>query len=156
MIAKPEKGPSGIERDLDVLFTATGALRELASDPETAQDGSRIYDFNVRWGTLMSGRLIRLEHYHRAGELTEEQERRYRELRRELKDATPTIESLGISRPTVPLEVGSQEGGREKALLVEKVEEAADKLRSPEKKRTRKKAAVDKGVGEPGVKKGQS
>jgi hypothetical protein len=145
MNAKLEKRPSGIERDLDMLFAATGALRELASDPEKAQDGSKIYDFNVRWGMLMSGRLIRLEHYHRAGELTEEQERRYLELRCELKDAMPMIESLGVSRPTVPLEVSSQERGREK-----------DRVRSPQKKRTRKKPAVDKGVGEPGVKKGQS
>ena len=144
MNAKLEKGPSGIERDLDMLFAATGALRELASDPEKAQDGSKIYDFNVRWGTLMAGRLIRLEHYHREGELTEKQEGRYSELRRKLKDAMPMIESLGVSRPTVPLEVDGQEGGREK-----------ERMRRPEKERTRKKPAVDKGAGEPGVKKGQ-
>lgn len=139
-------GIPGIERDLGMLFTGIGALRELASDPEKAQDGSRIYDFNVRWGTLMSGRLIRLEHYHRSGELTGDQERCYRELKRELQGATPMIESLGISRPTVPLgedkskdeskspKGGRREGERRKALLVEKLEEIAGKLRSPEKK----------------------
>jgi hypothetical protein len=98
------KGPPGIERDLGMLFAATEALRELASDSQRAQDGSKIYDFNVRWGVLMSGRLMRLEHYYRAGDLTEDQEQRYQELRRELEDATPSIECLGISRPTVPLE----------------------------------------------------
>jgi hypothetical protein len=154
-------GRPGIDRDLDMIFAETEALRELASGPEEAPDGARVYDFSIRWGTLMSGRLKRLEHYYQAGELTEDQERAYRELKRELQAATPLTEHLGIGRPTVPLEVSSQEGERregerEKALLVEKAEEVADKLRGPGTKRTRKKPAVDKGVGEPGVKKGQS
>jgi ferritin-like metal-binding protein YciE len=59
-------------------------------------------------------------------------------------------------RSTEKDESKSSEGEGEKALLVEKAEEVANKLRSPEKKRTGKKPAVDKGVGEPGVKKGQS
>ncbi len=97
-------GPPGIDADLSMLSAEIEALRELASDPEGKKDGARIYDFNVRWGTLMSGRLLRVEHYHRAGELTEEQERRYRELRRELGEAMPLIERLGITRPAVALE----------------------------------------------------
>lgn len=104
MAAEPGNKAPGIDRDLDVIFAETGALRELASDPDKAQDGARVYDFSIRWGTLMSGRLKRLEHYHLAGELTEEEERRYRVLRSELKDATPLTERLGIARPTVPLE----------------------------------------------------
>ena len=98
------EGPPGIDRDLEMVFIATEALGELAADPQKSQDGSRIYDFNIRWGTLMSGRLMRLEYYYGAGKLTQDQERRYRKLRRELQDATPMIESLGISRLTVPLE----------------------------------------------------
>lgn len=85
-----------------MISEAVEALRDLASDPD--RDGSRVYDFSIRWGVLMSGRLKRLEHYYRAGQLTGEQERRYRGLRRELKDATPRIERLGISRPAVPLD----------------------------------------------------
>jgi hypothetical protein len=96
--------PPGIGRDLGMIFAATEALRELAADSQKAQDGSRIYDFNVRWGVLISGRLVRLEHYYRVGDLTKDQEQHYQELRRELQDATPFIERLGVSRPTVPLE----------------------------------------------------
>ncbi len=96
--------PPGIDADLSMVSAGIETLRELASDPEGKKDGAKIYDFNVRWGTLMAGRLRRVEHYHRAGELAEEQERRYRELRRELKEAMPLIERLGITRPTVPLE----------------------------------------------------
>ena len=103
MTVEPGPGPPGIGTDLAMIFAETGALRELASDPEGAEDGARIYDFNVRWGTLMSGRLLRLERYHRAGELTQDQERGYRELRNELKEVTPLIEHLGVARPTVPL-----------------------------------------------------
>ncbi len=80
------------------------ALRGLASDPKKAQDGSRVYDFSIRWGVLMSGRMKRLEHYYRAGVLTDDQEQRYRKLRHELKDATPQIGRLGVAKPTVPLE----------------------------------------------------
>jgi hypothetical protein len=36
--------------------------------------------------------------------LTEEGARRYRDLIRELRDATPMIERLGVARPSVPLE----------------------------------------------------
>ena len=97
-------GPLGIDADLHMIFVEIGALRELASDSTKKKDDARVYDFSIRWGVLMSGRLKRLEHYHRAGELTGDQERRYRELKRELGDVVPLTESLGIGRPTVPLE----------------------------------------------------
>lgn len=99
-----EPGPPGIDADLDMILAEIVALRELASDPEEAEDGAKVYDFGIRWGVLLSGRLKRLEHYHRTGELAEEQERRYRELGRELRDATPLAERLGVARPPVPPE----------------------------------------------------
>lgn len=104
MMDEPRNEPPGMDRDLDMLFAEVEALRELASDSEKAEDGARVYDFSIRWGTLMSGRLKRVEHYYRAGELTGDQTRRYRALRRELKSSTHLTDSLGISRPTVPLE----------------------------------------------------
>ena len=104
MTAKPASGPPGLDRDLGMLSAGLEALRELAADPKGANDGARVYDFGIRWGVLMSGRLERVEHYHRAGELTESQELRYRKLKRELREATPQIERLDIGRPTVPLD----------------------------------------------------
>jgi len=97
-------GPPGIDEDLSTVAAEIGALRELALDPVGSEDGARVYDFSVRWGVLMSGRLKRLEHYYRTGELTREQEDAYRRLRGELKEATPLAEGLGIGGPTVPLE----------------------------------------------------
>ena len=105
MAEEPRKsGPPGIDRDLAMLFAGLEALCELASDEEKAQDGSRVYDFSIRWGVLISGRLVRLEHYHRSGELTGEQRRRYRELRRGLGEAIPQMDRLGVGRPAVPPE----------------------------------------------------
>ena len=104
MAEEPGTKRPGIDTDLSMIFAETEALRELASDPDKAEDGGRVYDFSIRWGVLMSGRLKRLEYYYRVGDLTKDEERRYRELRRELKDVTLLTERLGISRPTVPLE----------------------------------------------------
>ena len=77
-------------------------LHRLVSDRQKARDSARIYDFSIRWGVLLSGRLQRLDHYYRAGELTQDQERRYGELMEELSDAAPQAERLGIARPNPP------------------------------------------------------
>ena len=97
-------GPAGMDMDLGMVSAEIEALRDLGGDPKGAEDKGKVYDFSIKWGVLMTGRLKRIEHYHRAGDLTEEQGRRYRELKRELKEAIPLIERLGIARPTVPLE----------------------------------------------------
>lgn len=104
MQSDPGAGRPGIDKDLSMVATGIAVLRELASDPADSKDGARIYDFSIKWGVLMSGRLKRLEYYYRAGDLTEYQERRYRELRRELKEAASLTEWLGIGPPTVPLD----------------------------------------------------
>lgn len=97
------ESPVGIDRDLEMVSEGVAALRELAADPGKSEDSARVYDFSIRWGVLLSGRLKRLEHYYRAGELTGEHERGYRVLRLKLEEAIPEIDRLGIGRPTVPL-----------------------------------------------------
>ena len=104
MSPEPDAGPPGIDRDMGMISAGVEELRQLASDQQQAQDNARIYDFSIRWGVLISGRLQRLDHYHRAGELTRDQERRYGELREELRDAAPQAERLGIARPNPHLE----------------------------------------------------
>jgi hypothetical protein len=94
----------GVDADLGMVGFGIEALRELALDPEKAQDNDRVYDFSIRWGVLLSGRLKRLEHYYREDRLTEDQRSRYRELRRDLKEAIPQMGRLGLGRPRVPLE----------------------------------------------------
>lgn len=103
MFFESAAGPPGIDRDMDIISAALQELCQLSSDQQKAQDGARIYDFSIRWGVTLSGRLERLEHYHQAGELTQNQEARYRHLRQELSEAAPQAEHLGIARPnTVP------------------------------------------------------
>jgi hypothetical protein len=104
MFPEPHAGPPGIDRDIGMISAGVEELRQLVSDQQRAQDDARIYDFSIRWGVLISGRLQRLDHYHQAGELTRDQERRYGELREELRDAAPQAERLGIARPNLHLE----------------------------------------------------
>ena len=101
MAPEPNAGPPGIDRDVAMISAALEELHGLASDEQKAQDSARIYDFSIRWGVMLSGRLQRLDHYYQAEELTQDQECRYRELRRELKEAAAQAERLGIVRPNV-------------------------------------------------------
>lgn len=94
----------GVDTDLALLFAQVRALRDLASDPRKAQDSDRIYDFGIRWGVLLSGRLQRLDHYHHRQELTPQEHERYATLRAELRDVVPLAERLGLPRPAVPLD----------------------------------------------------
>lgn len=108
MAEEPHDTPAGIGADLEMIFAELRALGELASDPEKSGDEWRVYDFSIRWGALMSGRLLRLEHYHQAGELAGEHKRRYQRLRQDLRAARPEIERLGLTLPRVPFDDESE------------------------------------------------
>jgi hypothetical protein len=95
---------AGVHADLDLMFAQTKALRELASDPDQAHNSARVYDFSIRWGTLLHGRLERLAYYHRRGELAPDEQARYESLRRELREVLPLVERLGLAWPRVALE----------------------------------------------------
>lgn len=97
-------GVVGVTADIDLILAQTKVLRELASDPDKAQDSARVYDFSIRWGALLSGRLERLAYYHRRGELTHDEQVCYAGLRSELREVLPLVERLGIGRPAVPLD----------------------------------------------------
>jgi hypothetical protein len=101
MFPEPHAGPPGIDRDIGMISAGVEELRQLVSDQQQAQDDARIYDFSIRWGVLISGRLQRLDHYHQAGELTQDQERRYGKLREELRNAAPQAEHLGVAQPNI-------------------------------------------------------
>lgn len=95
--------PTGLDNDLDLLFAQVQALRELASDPEKAQESAAVYSFSIPWGTMLSGRLERLAYYHSRGELAPDERARYDSLRAELREALPLVERLSLARPSVPL-----------------------------------------------------
>jgi hypothetical protein len=101
MFVEADAGPPGIDRDMDMISAGVEELHRLAAVSEKVRDAARIYDFSIRWGVLLSGRLQRLDHYHQAGELTQDQERRYGKLREELRNAAPQAEHLGVAQPNI-------------------------------------------------------
>lgn len=90
---------AGFHHDLDLLFAQLSALHDLAADPDHARDSDRVYDFSIRWGALLHGRLQRLDYYSDRGELAADERERYDELQRALRDAIPAIDRLGLVRP---------------------------------------------------------
>ncbi|MFI6808073.1 hypothetical protein ACIBO6_24140 [Streptomyces luteogriseus] len=89
----------GTDTDLNLLYDQVQQLRALAEDPERARDADRVYDFSIRWGALLHGRLPRLTEYDRRGLLTPAQQQQFADLRTELGEVTPLAEELGLAVP---------------------------------------------------------
>lgn len=90
----------GAGRDLDLLFEQVRCLRELAENPELSSDSDRVYDFGIRWGVLLAGRLPRLAYYSGKGALSAVEQARFDRLRAELRQVLPVIERLSLAKPT--------------------------------------------------------
>lgn len=89
--------PVDVAADLDILFDQVRALRELGADPGlTAEDG-RVYDFSIRWGTMMSGRLPRILHYLDRDALTSADRARFDRLATEFDDVRTVIERFRLA-----------------------------------------------------------
>lgn len=93
----------GVGADVDQLFDLVGQLRELAADPGSGPDSGPVYDFSIRWGALLAGRLQRLAYYHGQGVLSPDDRARYAALCAQLREMSPTIERLRLAHPKVPL-----------------------------------------------------
>ena len=85
---------------VDGLLRSISAEVEYLPDLEEGwgemDDNQRIaasYDWDL---VVMGDLLVGLERRHQAGELSEEQEERYVELKAELKAALPSVERLGL------------------------------------------------------------
>lgn len=98
----------GADGDLDLMFEQVDALRRLAHEVEHTDDeehaSALVYDFSIRWGTYVSGRLHRLELGHESGDLDEKADRRYRDLMDELRDVLPITRQLRLTCPTMAQE----------------------------------------------------
>jgi hypothetical protein len=77
-------------------------LAEVAEEWTKMPDGERA-SWSLDWDQLMTSDLPEIEQYYRCGKLAAEQRARYRDLRRRLKAALPTIERLNLCPPPVPL-----------------------------------------------------
>lgn len=92
----------GISADIARILEQVDVLRGLADVQAGELEGAKVYDFNVRWGALLAGRLQRLRHYYRSGELTGEQCRDYLRMEEQLAEVVPLAARIGASRPTSP------------------------------------------------------
>jgi hypothetical protein len=99
MAADMEENPAPITIDDDVEWLAEQmqALKQLGRQDEVS-DGEK-YDFSIRWGTALAGRLPRLVHYSSRGLLDEADERRFQALCDELRGLSDLIDRIGLAQP---------------------------------------------------------
>ncbi len=90
-------GPISIDDDVEWLAEQMQALKELGQQGEVT-DGEK-YDFSIRWGTALAGRLPRLVHYCSRGLLDDADERRVQQLFDELKGLSDLIDRIGLVQP---------------------------------------------------------
>jgi hypothetical protein len=112
MVAEMEDNPAAITIDDDVewLTEQIEALKALGQQDEVS-DGEK-YDFSIRWGTALAGRLPRLVYYSSRGLLDEADERRFQQLCDELRGLSGLIDRIGLVQPdfTEPKPAKSRRG----------------------------------------------
>ncbi len=96
----PTRVAIDIDNDVELIRQQINALRELAKldDQEAISEGQR-YDFSIRWGTVLAGRLRRLVHYSSLGRLDDADERRFHALRDELRTLSHLIDRFRLASP---------------------------------------------------------
>jgi hypothetical protein len=90
-----------IDDDVELITEQINALKELQKkdDEEPISEGQR-YDFSIRWGTVLAGRLRRLVHYSSLGRLDDADERRFHALCDELGRLSHLIDRFRLAHPT--------------------------------------------------------
>jgi hypothetical protein len=104
--------PITIDDDVAWLSEQIQALKQLGRQDDVT-DGEK-YDFSIRWGTALAGRLPRLVHYSSRGLLGEADERRFQALCDELRGLSDLIDRMGVAQPvfTEPKPATSRRGLR--------------------------------------------
>jgi hypothetical protein len=96
----PTRTAVEIDDDVELITGQIKALKELArkDDEEAISEGQR-YDFSIRWGTVLAGRLRRLVHYSSLGRLDAADERRLHALCDELHTLSHLIDRFRLAQP---------------------------------------------------------
>ncbi|GBE65873.1 hypothetical protein MFM001_23350 [Mycobacterium sp. MFM001] len=89
--------PTGIDDDFELLNEQIEALKKLGQKEKLAEGES--YDFSIRWGAALAGRLRRLVHYSSQGILNEAEERRFQALCDELRGLSDLIDRFELAQP---------------------------------------------------------
>ncbi len=94
----------GVGADIARILEQGDALEELVFGNDGEPEGNQVYDFNVRWGALLAGRLERLRHFYQRDELDDGQRADYLRMEQRLREMVPLTERIDVSRPTAPPE----------------------------------------------------
>jgi hypothetical protein len=98
MSAQPEDQTAiGVDDDVELIKRQIAALRELGQRGSVSED--EIYDFSIRWGTVLAGRVRRLAHYSALGLLAEADTAKFQALREELAELSGLIDGFRLTRP---------------------------------------------------------
>jgi hypothetical protein len=99
MAAEMDENPAPVSIDDDVewLTEQIQVLKQLGQQDDV--DEGEKYDFSIRWGTALAGRLPRLVHYSSRGLLAETDERRFEALCDELRGLSDLIDRIGLAQP---------------------------------------------------------
>jgi hypothetical protein len=97
MSAAQEENHVTIDDDVALITEQIEALKELGHYEDVDDDA--IYDLSIRWGAALAGRLPRLVHYSRLGQLNEADERRFQSLCDELRAQSELIDRFDLVHP---------------------------------------------------------
>ena len=96
----PTRAAVAIDHDVELITEQIKALKELGQkDAEAPISEGQRYDFSIRWGTVLAGRLRRLVHYSSLGLLDAADERRFRALCDELRTLSHLVDRFRLARP---------------------------------------------------------
>jgi hypothetical protein len=109
-VASEGRAPVTIDADVEFLTEQIEAL-EASGQKDSVDDGD-LYDFGIRWGAALAGRLPRLVHYSALGLLDEADQHRFESLCEELRRVSGLAERLGLPRPVLPGEEAATAKGR--------------------------------------------
>jgi hypothetical protein len=89
--------PIGSDDDFELISEQIQALEQLAQKDSVSEEER--YDFSIRWGTALAGRLRRLVHYSSLRMLGEADERRFQSLCAELRGLSEVIDRFELAHP---------------------------------------------------------
>ena len=97
--------PAGrqVNLELESSRLLIGDLADVAAEWSELSGAERA-SCSLDWDQIMGSLEAVLEPAYRAGSMTSDQQERYRELQSRLRDVTPTLECLGLQRPSIPLD----------------------------------------------------
>ena len=94
-MAAPTTIASRIDRSLHALLAEARTLAGTAEEWDALSDGERAA-IALDWDHLLADYLTELDRFCQAGEMTADQQQRYRDLLQQLQKALPFFDRLGL------------------------------------------------------------